>query len=314
VELDDHLLQDPPAGNAARPCLITTLAELREVREIGTSRFGTMRLFEKDTSEGVKRYAAKFYNAGDSCTGGPPFSEFLRRFIHMSHPHVLPIAGVIAQTRSQGPIVVTEYSPLGSLADVLRRVHEHDPPSGWGDGMKLRMIVSLVYGLRYLHDNGFVHRELKPTDLIVQENGDIRIDGYLTSHLEEERFIKASHVGGPSYLAPETYDEMDGRKVRNPKTDVFSLGLILYEILFGTKVFPATMSAAVIIRKAGSAKAGDRPVISKHISQLLRDIITKCWASAAAKRPTLETIWNEMHTAHFQLFPGLEMSFTSVLD
>jgi hypothetical protein len=56
------------------------------------------------------------------------------------------------------------------------------------------MIVSLVSGLISLHNNGIVHRELKPRDLIVEENGSIRICGCAKSILEEHRFTQATQV------------------------------------------------------------------------------------------------------------------------
>jgi serine/threonine-protein kinase len=213
---------------------------------------------------------------------------------------------VIPPASKQGPVLLTPYSEAGSLADVLDRVRLKDPPAFWNESGRLRMIVTLVAGLRYLHSRGIVHRELKPADLIVAADGSIRICGYATSVLEEHGFVRASQVGGPSYMAPEIYnDDQNGAMVREPKTDVFAFGLILYEIVCGHKVFPPTMSAAVIMRRAMSARPSDRPVIPAEVSPIVREFISRSWVPIAQKRPSFEALWMRMRDCGFKLFPSM---------
>jgi serine/threonine-protein kinase len=155
-----------------------------------------------------------------------------------------------------------------------------------------------------------VHRELKPSDLIIGSDGSLRICGYATSIFEEYKYTKASEVGGPSYMAPEIYDdEQEGKKIRDPKTDVFSFGLILFEILFGLKVFPLSISAVLIMRKALSDKPRDRPVISNTTHKILQEMISRSWVSTAAKRPPMEIHWERMRAVGFKLFPDVEVDF-----
>jgi serine/threonine protein kinase len=69
-----------------------------------------------------------------------------------------------------GPIVPTRYSRNGSLDNVLTRVRRNDAPSNRINAAKLRMIVSLISSLGYLHSKAIVHRALKPSDSIVQNS------------------------------------------------------------------------------------------------------------------------------------------------
>jgi hypothetical protein len=291
--------------------LITDLAGLEEVRDIGSSRFGATRLLRRpNAAGGFDYFAAKYYNAGDNGDGRHAFDDRMREFLVLSHPHVMRIVGVIPPTKTAGPIILTPYSEAGSLADVLERVRRNDPPAFWNDSGKLRMIVGLVSGLDYLHGRGIVHRELKPADPIVESDGSIRICGYATGALEEHRFIRASQVGGPSYMAPERYDEAeDGAKFRDPKRDVFTFGLILYEIVCDHKVFPSTMSAAVIMRRAMSCRPSDRPVIPSDTHPVLRELISRSWIPIAQKRPSFETLWKRMRDCGFKLFPAADVHF-----
>jgi hypothetical protein len=311
VIVDEKALMSVAVRAAAlnRP-VITNLAEIEEVRTLSLSRFGSVHLVRREIEGRFEYFAAKYYNAGDNRDGLQAFHDRVRGLISLSHPSVMPIAGLIAPTKTAGPIVLTPYSEIGSVADVLDRVRRNDPPSFWNETGKLRMIVSLISGFAYLHNQGVVHREVKPSDLIVQPNGSIVICGYLTSVFEEHRFTRASQLGSPSYMAPEIYeDRQNGRKSRDPKTDVFSFALILYETLCGQRVFPPTCSASVIMRRAMSAKASDRPVIPSDWHPLLRELIMKGWGYAPAKRPSFEVMWKQLLDAKFAVFPNVEVHF-----
>jgi flagellar hook-basal body complex protein FliE len=290
-------LSDPPQG-------------FLEVRQLSASRFGTTRLVSYTDSNGESKFlVAKYYNAGENRDGD--FIGFIGRIITIDHPHVMPGYAVTAPTGAAGPILFTSYSVNGSLEDVLSRVRRHDPPPFWNSAGKLRIIVSMISGLNHLHTRGFVHRDLKPSDLIVMDDGNVRVCGYATSCLEEHRYARASQVGGPSYMAPEIYDdEHGGQLVRDPKTDVFSFGLILYEIISdGMKIFPSTMSAATIMRRAMSTRASDRPLIPDTVHPVLRELMSRAWVPMPSKRASLEILWKRMRGARFKLFPDVEVSF-----
>jgi serine/threonine protein kinase len=151
---------------------------------------------------------------------------------------------------------------------------------------------------------------MKPSDLIVQSDGSIRICGYLTSVLEEHKWTRASKVSASSYKAPEVYEDSDNeRKSRDPKTDVFSFALILYEILYLHPAFPPTHSAAVIMRRAMSAKPSDRPLVTKDLPEILRDLIMKSWVSAASKRQSFDAMWQRLRAVEFNVFPTVKVDF-----
>jgi serine/threonine protein kinase len=286
---------------------ITDLAGIEEVRTLSSSRFGSVRLVRRATESDFEYFAAKHYHAGDNREGA--FHDRVRGLVALSHPCVMPVVGLIPPTKTAGPIILTPYSELGSLADVLERVRRNDPPAVWNDAGRRRMIVSLISGFAYLHSQGVVHREVKPSDLIVQADGSIRICGYMTSVLEEHKFTRASQVGAPSYMAPEVYEDRENeQKSRDPKTDVFSFGLILYEILCRQPVFPPTYSPRVIVRRVMSAKAADRPVIPGWVHPILRELIATSWLPTASKRQSFEAMGNRLREVQFAVFPAASMS------
>jgi serine/threonine protein kinase len=165
--------------------------------------------------------------------------------------------------------------------------------------------------MNWLHPSTIVDRELKPSDVIVMGDGGVRICSYATSLLKELHDTRASQIGGPNYMAPEIYDDEHGDPLsRDPKTDVFSFGLIVDEVLCGVKMFPATMSATTIMRRAMSTPASDRPVIPDNLHPIVRELMTRSWVPAATKRPTGETLWKRMRGVRFKVFPGVTVAFT----
>jgi hypothetical protein len=109
-------------------------------------------------------------------------------------------------------------------------------------------------------------------------------------------------------MAPELYeDRASGDKVRDPRTDIFSFALILYEILVGQKVFPPTMSAAVVMRRAMSVRPQDRPTLPDDVRPFLRDLIRRSWNASVQKRPDFEWISKRLREVGLEVIPDVEM-------
>jgi serine/threonine protein kinase len=291
--------------------MITDTAGFEEVRELSSSRFSIVRFLRRAKAEGGCEYCgARYYTMGDNTEGISGCHHCMRSCLDHCYPHVMSLIGVIDPTNTTDPMLLTPYSDFGSLDDVIELVHLHDPSPFWNDATKLRMMIQLMTGSKYLHNRGIVHRELKPKDIIVDPDGSLRICGLATSILEEHRFTKAAQVGVPSYMAPDIYDDGHGsQRLRDPAMDVFSLRLIAYEILCGQRVFPSRMSAAMIMRRTMSTRASDRPIIPDTLYPILPELITRIWIPSAMQRPSLETLWKRMCAVGFRFFKIVEVRF-----
>jgi serine/threonine protein kinase len=235
----------------------------------------------------------------------------MMNFLTLCHPHVMRLVGIIPPMRGIGPIILTPYHPRGSLEDVLTLIRQRNDHDYRNEATQLRMIVSLVSELNYLHNRSIVHRELKPSDLIVGDDGSLLITDYVTSFLEEHKYTRASQTRGPSYMAPEVYDDQqNGTILGDATSDVFSFGLILYELLTHQKVFPSSMSAALIMRRAMSTSVKERPPVPSDTNAIVRDLITLSWNAAPEKRPMMESLWKSMRGVGFHLFPTVAVTFT----
>src|SRR5579862_1267370 len=147
----------------------------------------------------------------------------------LSHPFVLkfvPLNG----SRSR-PYIVTEYLQGCTLAHLLSRIR----PLPEKDALKFGSMI--CEAVQYLHEQGVVHRDLKPSNVMFCPDGTIRIIDFGISHAAESRRMTfvgfTSAMGTADYIAPE---QIKGRR-GDERSDIYSLGAVLYEMLTGRPPF-----------------------------------------------------------------------------
>jgi serine/threonine-protein kinase len=145
--------------------------------------------------------------------------------LQLNHPYLLkfiPTAG-----RRSRPYLVTEYLRGRTLAQTLtaRKV--------FPEKEALSIASRICEGLKHLHAHGFIHRDLKPDNIMLCEDGSIRImDFGLAADVDSSRGFFSRFIpifGTPQYMAPEQIN----KKPNDERTDLYSLGLMLYEMLTG---------------------------------------------------------------------------------
>ncbi len=171
-------------------------------------------------------------------------AEFLARFqrearaiAHLSHPHVLPVydfgqAGNVTY-------IVMQYVEGGTLKRIV------------GQAISLQRIGDLLGqvadALDYAHEQGILHRDIKPSNILLERGQRVLLGDFgLAKIVDSGEYLTATGVGigTPAYLSPE---QGQGEKV-DARTDVYALGIILYELVTGRVPFRAETPLAVIIK------------------------------------------------------------------
>src|ERR1700723_2318110 len=151
-------------------------------------------------------------------------------------------------------------------------------------GLPPRKAIDLVHqicsGLKEAHAQGIVHRDLKPENVMIDAQGNVKImDFGIARSMEAETRLTGSRVGTPAYMAPE---QVAGKPV-DYRTDIYSLGLILYEMFTGAAAFTADNSIAVALKQMREEPPAPHE-IEPNIPVASERAILKCLEKDPAKR------------------------------
>ena len=166
------------------------------------------------------------------------FRREARMVAQLQHPHILP---VFDYGESEGyPYIVMPFILSGTLADLLRNQRVSLPEA--------RRIASQIGdALSYAHARGMIHRDIKPSNILIDESGNCLLTDFgLARMAEAEDKITSSGqvMGTPAYMSPEqgTGSATDSR------SDIYSLGIIFYEMLTGRVPYTAETPIAVVFK------------------------------------------------------------------
>ncbi|MGB9724679.1 MAG: serine/threonine-protein kinase, partial [Chloroflexia bacterium] len=181
----------------------------------------------------------------------PPeqLERILRRFereakalARLTHPNIV---GLIDYGEYEGsPYLVMEYLPGGTLKKLLEA--RAGRPLPWEEAV--RLLLPIARALHFAHRQGFIHRDVKPSNILITESGEPMLSDFGIAKLleTEETTLTGTGVGvgTPEYMAPE---QGLGRKV-DARADVYALGVVLYELVTGRKPYTADTPMAVVFK------------------------------------------------------------------
>ncbi len=174
---------------------------------------------------------------------------------------------------------------------------------------KLNIIAQLCEGLSYAHEQGVVHRDVKPDNIFLLEDGSIKLLDFGIAKLTSSTLTRQGDVlGSASYMSPE---QVSGGESVDGRADIFSTGVVLYELLAGRKPFVADSPTAVILKILKE----DPTPIETLVSDLPPDLVAAVMR-ALSKDPdqryaTADAFGRELQQIRKSLHPSVS---TSQLD
>ena len=192
------------------------------------------------------------------------------------HPNIVTVYDVGEE--GGRPYIVSQYIPGGSVADLLQGAPKNQLPLD----QTLRLAQQVCHALAYGHARGFVHRDLKPGNVWLTEEGTAKLGDFglaLGAHFSRVT-MEGSLVGTVAYMAPE---QALGRKAE-PRSDLYSLGAMLYEMVSGRPPFIADQLVGVISQHINTppvAPSWHNP----EVPQVLETLILRLLAKAPEERP-----------------------------
>ncbi len=248
-------------------------ARYEVLSHIGTGGMGMVyKVRDQQTNEIV---ALKVLKPG--MDSDPAMQESLRREVclarKVTHKNVCRIHEF---NRSNGTAFISmEFIEGESLSCRLRRsgrlpAHE-----------ALEITRQICDGLREAHAQGIIHRDLKPANIIVDRNGNVRImDFGIARRVQDESQMTGTMAGTPAYMAPEQVS----LKHVDARTDIYAVGLLLYEMFTGSPAFAGDNPIAVAVKQLRERPTPPREIVPE-LAAHMEAIILKCLEKDPDKRP-----------------------------
>ena len=190
----------------------------------------------------------------------------------ISHPNVCRVYD-IGETQGMH-FLSMEFIDGDDLSILLRRI-------GRLPGDKANEIArQICAGLAAAHDNGVLHRDLKPANIMIDGRGKARVTDFGVSVVAKEIQGAEAMSGTPAYMAPE---QLTGKEVTQ-KSDIYSLGLVLYELFTGKRAYNSdNLLELMSMHEASSPMSPSSHV--QHLDPLVERVILRCLEKDPSKRP-----------------------------
>ena len=190
----------------------------------------------------------------------------------LSHPNIVTIYDV----GSEGPLqyIAMEYLEGVTLEDLIKK------KTKFNYRIIAQMILQICAALEYAHDQGIVHRDIKPANIMVLSDYRVKVMDYGIARVDSNSMTKTGiAMGTPNYISPE---QLKGLAI-DRRADLFSLGVVMYEMLLGRRPFRGENITSLIysIMNHEPEKPSD---VNPQVPLLFDHIVAKALKKAAAER------------------------------
>ncbi|KAI9124159.1 hypothetical protein K1719_005459 [Acacia pycnantha] len=192
------------------------------------------------------------------------------------HKNVVQFIG--ACTKPPYLCIVTEFMSGGSVYDYL-----HKQKGVFKFPSLLKVAIDVSKGMNYLHQNNIIHRDLKAANLLMDENCVVKVADFGVARVKAQSGVMTAETGTYRWMAPEVIEH----KPYDHKADIFSFGVVLWELLTGKLPYEnlTPLQAAI-----GVVQKGLRPPIPKNSHPKFVELLERCWQQDPTLRPDFPEI------------------------
>lgn len=192
------------------------------------------------------------------------FQREVQSTIRLSHPNIVNVLDV--DETYEYHLLVTEVVDGPTLKEYI---NDHHPIS---IDEVVRLSIQILNGIKHAHNTGIIHRDIKPQNILLDENNQVKITDFgIAKALSETRMTETNQVmGSVQYISPE---QAKGQST-DERTDIYSFGILLFEILTGELPYEGETPVSVALKHISE----NMPDISEYreVPQGLKNIVLRC--------------------------------------
>lgn len=205
--------------------------------------------------------------------------QFRERFIYeaklagrLMHPNIVAIYD--AEEDGDASYIAMEYVDGKTLEEIILKSIEYTAAE------KMNIIIQICDGLNYAHQHGIIHRDIKPGNIIITQEGRPKITDFgIAKAAASSTTVLGTILGTPGYMSPE---QITGKPVDH-RTDIFSLGTVFYEFLTGEKAFPGKNLTEILYRVVNESPVPP-VIVNPELQNGLNDVILKALSKSPDDR------------------------------
>lgn len=188
----------------------------------------------------------------------------------LNHPNIIKLKGLCISEPSS---IVYEIVSMGNLRNLL--TNNSSKKLEWKT--KMSILLDVARGIKYLHENSIIHRDIKSSNILIDNGYKAKLGDFGFITIQQD--CTMTRCGTPCWIAPEI---MQGDKY-DESADVYSLGIVMWEILTGKIPYDGEPNIPDIIK-------GERPPVPKDCEESYATLMKMCWHTEPKERPIIEDI------------------------
>ncbi|XP_076939402.1 uncharacterized protein LOC143608099 [Bidens hawaiensis] len=298
VEVEDLKTKIPEKTNLGFPVSdglgslqIIKNSDLEELRELGSGTFGTVYHGKwRGSDVAIKRINDRCF-AGKASEQERMREDFWNEAIKLAdlhHPNVVAFYGVVLDGPGGSVATVTEYMVNGSLRTALQKNERN-----LDKRKRLLIAMDVAFGMEYLHGKNIVHFDLKSDNLLVNLRDPHRpickVGDLGLSKVKRQTLISGGVRGTLPWMALELLN--GSSSLVSEKVDVFSFGIVMWELLTGDEPYADLHYGAII---GGIVSNTLRPPVPEGCDPEWRSLMERCWTAEPSERPSFTEIANQL--------------------
>lgn len=244
-------------------------------RRLGGGSFGAVYECSKDNC----KYAIKVISEEKDLKKSVEVA--LSKNFNINNPFLLKYHTIFEDSGST--FLVMEFCPKGNMRSFLSQ----RPPTGFSFEVVMKIFLELLVGLGDLHEHRILHRDLKPENCLLDEGGDVKIGDFGSGRMmmSKTSMAKSTTVGTLGYQSPEILNEIP----YSYPSDVWSLGVMMYELIVGTVPFMGSLLTVAMKVNSGVFEKIPEAAFDPKISAIIHSMLVL----DPQKRPTILQIMTD---------------------
>ncbi len=276
----------PPTVTFDSMQLVQRIGRYRILRVLGEGAFGRVMLaFDEELERQVAIKVPKperFQSAEDA----ELYLAEARTVARLDHPHIVPVYDDMGRSEDDSVYVVSKFIEGSDLKQLIEQNHPSPDEAA-------SLLAVVAQALHHAHQKRLIHRDIKPANILIEEATRTPYVADFGLAIKEEDYLKSgSHAGTPAYMSPEQArgegHRLDGR------SDIFSVGIVFYELLTGQRPFRGSSSYELMVQIATTEPRQPRELEASLPAELER-ICLKALAKRASDRyPTAAELADDL--------------------